>query len=256
MKDLKELRKSYENIPIPDELETMIREAFPKKKSSHRLIKWSVGVAATIMLLVGSLNVSPALANQLAAIPVVGEIVKVLTFRTYQLDEGTYQANIETPAVEGLRNQGLEQGLNDKYLAESERLFSEFNEEIEKLKAEGGGYLGIDSGFEVKTDNEQLLSIGRYVVNTVGSSSTIVQYDTVDKQKQLLITLPSLFKNDQYVDIISRNIRKQMKEQMVADENIAYFIDDEFGADFEKISKTQNFYISNEGKLIISFDKV
>ena len=258
MKELKELRRNYENTPIPEELDTIIQQAFQNKKNKkpNQFVKWGFGAVAAITLFIGGLNVSPAMANHLSTIPIVGDIVKVLTF-TYKVDEGTYQANIDVPTIEGLENKELEHWLNDKYLEESKQLFTEFNEEIEMLKKEGGGHLGIDSGFEVKTNNEQILSIGRYVVNTVGSSSTTVKYDNVDKQNQLLITLPSLFKDEQYVDIISENIIAQMTKQMELDSEKVFFMnEDNFGGvDFEKIDKNQNFYITDEGKLVICFDK-
>ncbi|WP_339316501.1 hypothetical protein [Paenibacillus sp. FSL R10-2734] len=43
----------------------------------------------------------------------------------------------------------------------------------------------MESGYEVKTDNDQILAIGRYVVDTVGSSSITFKYDTIDKKNQL-----------------------------------------------------------------------
>lgn len=258
MKELKELRRNYENTPIPEEIDIIIQQAFQNKKNKkpNRFVKWGFGAVAAITLFIGGLNVSPAMANHLSTIPIVGDIVKVLTFRTYEVDEETYQANIDVPTIEGLENKELEHWLNDKYLEESKQLFTEFNEEIEMLKKEGGGHLGLESGFEVKTNNDQILSIGRYVVNTVASSSTTVKYDNVDKQNQLLITLPSLFKDERYVDIISENIIAQMTKQMELDSEKVFFINenDDFGV-FEKIDKNQNFYITEEGKLMICFDK-
>lgn len=41
------------------------------------------------------------------------------------------------------------------------------------MKENGGGHLRVNSGFIVKTDNDRILSVGRYVVNTLGSSSTV-----------------------------------------------------------------------------------
>jgi len=130
---------------------------------------------------------------------------------------------------------------------------------MEELKKNGGGYMGIDSGYIVKTDTEKLLSVGRYVVNTVGSSSTTMKYDTIDKENEVLITLPSLFADDSYVDAISSEIKKQMIEQNKADENKYYWVEGIEESDsmelFDKISNEQNFYISSDNKLVISFDK-
>lgn len=141
-----------------------------------------------------------------------------------------------------------------------EKLYQEFTKDMADLKANGGGHMGVDSGYEVKTDNEQILSIGRWVVNTVGSSSTTMKYDTVDKQKEILITLPSLFKDDSYIKVISENIKQQMLEQMKADpDNKIYWVkgngEEPVFDCFETITRDQNFYINKNGKLVISFDK-
>jgi Golgi nucleoside diphosphatase len=86
-----------------------------------------------------------------------------------------------------------------------------------------------------------------------------MKYDIIDKKNEVLITLPSLFKDDSYVDAISENIKKQMVEQNKADSNKFYWVE---GIEqnstielFDKISEEQNSYINPEGKLVISFDK-
>ncbi|WP_025026954.1 DUF3298 and DUF4163 domain-containing protein [Caldalkalibacillus mannanilyticus] len=260
MKKIEEAKKNYENIEIPEELDFIvhqaIRESERKMKSQNKVKTWVMGTAAAAVLFVGSINVSPAMASALAEVPVVGQFVKVVTFREYKVDEGNYQANIQIPALEGLENEDLQKGLNEKYLNENKQLYEEFMKEIEELKTEGiEAHLGVDSGYEIKADNDKILSIGRYVVNTVGSSSTTFKYDTIDKQNQVLITLPSLFLDERYIEVISQNIQEQMKQQMKEDPEKIYWVTTEDFDPFEKIAANQNFYINNEFQLVISFDK-
>ncbi|WP_347177995.1 RsiV family protein [Sporosarcina thermotolerans] len=119
----------------------------------------------------------------------------------------------------------------------------------------GAAIGGVDAGYEVITDNDQILSIMRYQVNTVGSSSTTMRYDTIDKVDNVLITLPSLFKDDSYIDAINAYIEGEMERQMAADEMISYFTENEYGEGFATIRSDQNFYITNDQQLVISFDK-
>jgi Protein of unknown function (DUF3298)/Domain of unknown function (DUF4179) len=260
-KKLEQLKTEYKNIQIPDELDLIVERALLKGKKKKKGYKWMAGAAAAAVLFIGGLNISPAMASTLAEMPVVGNIVKVLTFTEYKVDKDKYQADIKVPAVSDLENEDLAQSLNDKYVKEGKELYDEFMAEVEDLENNGGGHLGVDSGYEVKTDNDQILSIGRYVVNTVASSSTIMKYDTIDKKNQILLSLPMLFKDDSYVNTISENIKEQMREQMKADENNIYWVsgagleDEDLTELFETITKEQNFYINNEGKLVISFDK-
>lgn len=266
-KNLQQLKKNYMDVPIPVELDFIVKKSLEdngvkitNSRSNFKGIKIAAAsiVAATALFTVG-VNSSPVFAASLSNVPVVGSIVKILTFREYTVNEDSYNADIKVPSIQGLENKDLENNLNDKYLTENKKLYEDFMADMEDMKSNGDGHLGVSSGYVVKTDNDRLLSIGRYVVNTVGSSSTTMKYDTIDKQSEILITLPSLFKNDSYVNIISENIKKQMIEQNKADENKFYWvegIEKDINMDlFENILKDQNFYINSEGKLVISFDK-
>jgi hypothetical protein len=268
-KSIEQLKKDYLDIPIPSELDLVVKRAFKENganiiKKSNRLKSISIlaaSVAAAIVLLTVGVNTSPVFAETLSKVPVVGSIVKVLTFKVYNVDEDNFKANIKVPKIQGLENKELQNSLNEKYLVENKKLYEEFIKDIEDVKALGGGHMGVDTGYQIKTDNDKILSIGRYFVNTVGSSSTTFQYDTIDKQKQILITLPSLFKDDSYIELISQNIKEQMLQQIKTEEGKVYWVEggnsdgipaSEF---FEAIDKDQSFYITDTGKLIISFNK-
>lgn len=260
---LKQLEKQYNEIPIPKELDFIVEKALKqgKKKRKNRAPQWLLGSAAAAILFTASLNVSPAMARTLSEIPVVGSIVKVLTWTEYEVKEETFDADIKVPSIENLENKDLANTLNEKYRSEGKELYDAFVSEVDYVKGQGGGHVGIDSGYEIKTDNEQILSIGRYTVNTVGSSSTTMQYDTIDKQNEILITLPMLFKDDNYIKTISENIIEQMREQAASDSDKTYWVkgggipDEELFDEFKAIKADQQFYISDKGKLVISFDK-
>lgn len=263
---LEQLKKEYMNVPIPRELDFTVKKALKESrvnmnsKNKFKRIRTAAAsiVAATVILTAG-VNVSPAFAKTLSEVPVVGNIVKVLTFKEYTVQEDTFDADIKVPAIDGLENKKLESSLNEKYLAENKKLYEQFMADMKDLKEKGGGHLGVDSGYVVKTDNDRILSVGRYIVETAASASTTFKYDTIDKKNQVLITLPSLFKDESYVDVISENIKNQMLEQHKSDENKIYWVagieEDGLVDLFEKISPEQSFYINPEGKLVISFDE-
>ena len=258
---MNKFRNEYENIEIPDELEflvrTTIKEQEKKMKRKNIINKSVIAAAVAGVVFVGSINLSSEISYALSEVPVLGSIVRVLTFKTFELKDNNFDAQLKTPAIEGLDSK-LEAMLNEKYLDENQKLYDDFMKEIDELKKADmdEAHMGIASGYEVKTDTDKLLVIGRYVVNTVGSSSTTIKYDTIDKQNKILITLPSLFKDEAYIDIISENIKAQMKEQM-KDENNVYWLEDEMMGDenFSKIDKNQSFYITKDNQLVIAFDK-
>lgn len=258
-KRLEELLAHLNTIEIPDELDQVVAKAIKKGSASkERMItmkRWFRNTAATAAIVTISFtsaaNLSPAFAQSLSDVPVLGSLVRVVSFRQFDYHEDTYDATLEAPIVEGLKNEDLQNSLNAKYLEENKKLYEKFQADVADMKSfEEGGHLGLGSGFEIKTNNDQILSIGHYVVNTVGSSSTTMTYDTLDKQNEILITLPSLFIDDSYITLISENIKAQMKERMAHDDNQVYWIDE-----FNQIDANQAFYITDQGKLMISFDK-
>ncbi|NOU76487.1 DUF3298 domain-containing protein [Paenibacillus sp. LMG 31458] len=255
---IEQMKQHYMDIPIPKELDFIVNKAIKQNKKKKNNFKWGFAVAAAAILFVTGINTSPTLAHALSEVPLVGDVVKVLTFREYKFNDGTYKANLEVPVITNLDNKTLENTLNNKYLEEGKKLYADFMIEMESLKENGGGHVGVESGYVIKTDNDHILSVGRYVVNTVGSSSTTFKYDTIDKKKQLLITLPSLFKDEAYIRVISENVKEQMKEQMKRDPQKIYWVEgvsNKVNSYFKTITKDQNFYINTNGQLVISFQK-
>lgn len=263
-KKIKDLEKLYDNTPIPEELDLIVEKTLRegklkmnKEKKIKRILTPLGSIAAACAITIAGVNISPSMAASLGELPVVGNVIEVLTFREYNIDKDNYDGNIVTPNVEGLKNKELQDSLNKKYIEENKQLYNEFVDEIEELEENGGGHLGVDSGYIVKTDTDEILSIARYTVNTVASSSTVMKYDTISKKNNILISLPSLFKDDKYIEIISENIKEQMIENNKKDENNIYWVEgiESEVETFEEISKEQSFYINEDNKLVISFDK-
>lgn len=256
-KILEQLKKQYKEIPIPPELDTVVRKALKKHRNGKKY--GLIGTSAAAVLFVAVVNASPTLAQQLSEIPVLGPLIKVVTIAEFQHEEDRFQADLKVPAVTNMENKKLEEMLNQKYLAENKILYEEFMKEMAELKAQEEGNFSIHSGYEVVTDTDRLLSIRRYVVETAASGVETVKHDTIDKKNQILITLPSLFKDESYVHVISENIKEQMRAQMEADDGIIYWVEgaelDDSTEPFTEIAPDHDFYITAEGKLVISFDE-
>jgi len=255
---LKKLQEQYNDIPIPDELEEMIENnVHRQKKRKRKLPIFLTSAAAAAVLFTVGLNTNPAMAKNLADLPVIGPVIQVLTFTKYEVVKDKYTANIEVPHVSGASEE-IEQ-LNATYVEEGKALYEQFKEEIEEMEA---GNMSLNSGYTIETDTDDLLSFGRYVEVTVASSSTVMQYTTIDKKAETVITLPSLFKDNSYIEIISRYIEEELRNRMIEKngEDELYFVggtewfDESMGV-FTSISPEQNFYITEAGKLVISFNE-
>ena len=88
-KSLEQLKKEYTEIPIPSELDFVVKKAFKENgvninKKFNKLKSASIlaaSVAAAVVLFTVGVNTSPVFAETLSKVPVVGSIVKVLTCR-------------------------------------------------------------------------------------------------------------------------------------------------------------------------------
>jgi hypothetical protein len=257
MNSIEDIRKIYCDTEIPDELESRIKRTVRRAggRDFARLTRQgALAAAAAVLIFAGLVNASPKLAMAMSDLPVIGPMVRVLTYRFQAIDNDHVNAHVETPVIEGLQNDALQNALNQKYFEENKALYQEFTQDMEAI-IEEGGHLGVDAGYVIKTDTPELLSIGRYVVNTAASSSTVFHYDTIDKVNEVLITLPSLFKDEQYIQRLSEYLLEKMASDMEADENKIYWIKEGDIEPFQTIKADQSFYITGNHTLVISFDK-
>ncbi|MCY8404298.1 anti-sigma-V factor RsiV [Bacillus sonorensis] len=253
-KKLEQLREEYQNVPIPKELDEMVEKALQHRPQRKRtILMWPASIAvAAAVLFAAAVNINPDAAQAMSKIPVIGKVVKAITFTEIKQEKDQSSIDVKTPALSGLSNRELEENVNKKYLKESQKLYNEFMEATSKHKK---GHLSIYSDYETVTDTRDLISIRRNIEKTQASSYTQQRYITIDKKNEILLTLKSLFKDDRYIDVISQNIKEQMKQQMKEDHDKIYWIDDDEIEPFKKIRADQNFYITEDHKLVISFDE-
>lgn len=249
-KKLEALREEYKNVPIPKELDEMIIKALPQEKKKKHLYIWPAGVTAATLLLTATVNFSPDVAHAMSNVPFMKGIVEVITFNEFKEEKNNTSINVKTPAISGLENKTLEESLNEKYLEESKKMYEEFAGASSK-----NGHFAIDSDYEVVTETPVLLSVRRSIETIQASGYVQNRYVTIDKENEALITLKSLFENDQYINVISENIKEQMKQQMKENPDKIYFITNEEVEPFTQIDPNQQFYITDDNKLVISFDE-
>lgn len=251
------LKENYNNIKIPARLNDVVNDAI-NKKSNHKIqTKWLV-TAASICAVVGAININPVFADNLEQIPVIGNLVKIVNFSNYQIKDNGYEASIKVPKIEGLDNKELEYKLNKEFEENGKKLYSQYLEEVKGLKESNeSGHKSAESWYEVKTDNDNILSLVIYEYEAEGSSNTTRRFYNIDKKNQTALTLEGMFKNDDYINVISENIKQQMAEQMKKDKNKIYWLNDKEArnSNFKSIKRDQGFYINKSGELVICFDK-
>lgn len=260
MKRLEPLINEYKNIEIPGGLEFMVRKTINDFESSRskkrRVIKFATAVATVAILFVGTVNLSPVTAGAMSKIPVIKNLVRIVTIKEFAYRSDNREIDIKVPKIEGLRDSQLEKFLNEKYLAQNTVLYNEFLERIGEGELSPMN-LALFTDYTIKTNTEDILVVEQLKTEIAASGTMSASYDNIDLKNQIIITLPSLFKDDGYVDVISNNIKAQMLEKTNKAEGIMFFIegDGTVGGGFDKIAVEQTFYITADSQLVIVFDE-
>lgn len=256
---LDEWKKEYHSIQAPDSLKKQLSEFMTQEKRKkkkpwfYQIVKY----AAVFILGAGVLsNLSVDAAEFLEKVPILGAFTKVITIRNYFDQTSNTTAEIQVPHVNGLQDQELEKDLNNKFAAYGQQLIEKYQQDVKELVG-SDGYEGISSSYQVITEDERKLVIQVETVITRASGEQYYQYYTVDKQAGKLLKLSDLFEQGgDYITPISNSIVAQMRKQMAEDSSIHYFLPEEELADgFQKISENQEFFLNDQGHVVITFQQ-
>ena len=244
-------RAREEPFPLPEDYAgrvfqtcAALEETKPRKRHPYR---WTAWAAAVLALFIAVPNVSPAAAAAMKDLPVLGAIVRVVTFRNYVYDDGFHSADVSVPELEGGQ---AAQTVNEQVRDYTDRLIGRFEETCE---AELGreGYLGLDVTSAVVTDSGDWFTLRIDAVETQASGYQFSRFYHIDKATGQVVTLRDLFREDaDYVTPLSEEVRRQMEQRMAADESVRYFPEE-----FSAIDPEQNFYFNGEGELVLVFDE-
>ena len=214
------------------------------KKHSYR---WTAWAAAVLALFITVPNVSPTAAAAMADIPVLGAIVRVVTFRNYTYDDGYHSADVSVPELAG---GAAAQEVSDQVRAYTDRLIARFEETCEEELGKEG-YHGLDVSSTVVTDSDTWFTLRVDAVETQASGYQFSRFYHIDKTTDRVVTLEDLFREDaDYVGVLSDEVRQQMEERMAEDREASYFPEE-----FTAIDPEQNFYFNGSGELVLVFDE-
>ncbi len=276
MKDerLEKMKQEYEEIRIPAELRRRVEAGIQKGKEDgeeiirmnkkSKLIKFvrnTAGAVVAAMLAITIMaNSGASIANAMMKIPVLGTIAEIVTFREYKDSTNDMTADVKIPEVsvkneDGSVNQETTDAVNKSIQEYTDEIIAQYKADVEASGGEGKQL--VDLEYEVITDSDRLFSIRFDKLQIMASGAESVKIYHIDKQTGQMINLKGLFKEDvNFIDPISDNIKKQMKEQMAADEGRMYFIDSDMPeSDFQSITEDTTFYVNDSGKLVIVFDE-
>ena len=262
-------KKEYEEIKVPEELKDKIefsvhraqREKRRRKRSIYKTFGSMAAVLAVVLILP---NTSREAAAAMQQIPVLGNFFKVITVREYQVEEDHYIADVQVPVVVSETPEGSSEevaqeaqqsvdAINFDIQKATDELIQQFQEEMESSEE---GYRSLDIKSTVLTDNDRWFSLELVMFEASGSGYERHRHYTIDKTTGKQPALADFY-GDDYVNVISEEVKNQMRAQMAADENIIYWVDDPDMGDenFRQIAENQDFYVNADGHVVICFNE-
>ncbi len=250
-----------EQTDIPDSVKNRIEQTLvdlPEKKPVKKQIRILPRIAASAACFVFIIlfllpNVSVTYAQALEQLPVIGDLVRVVTIRNYYYDDNHWKMDINIPQIESEDSKSVDY-INKDVSELTTALINRFYEDLEINGNKGYGSLNVD--YEVVTNTDSWFTLKLTVCQTAASSNTYFKFYHIDKKQGKIVELGDLFNTDKFSDSLVAEIKKQMQEQMANDENSSYWINTSgIGEEFATVSANHNFYWNENGDLVIIFDK-
>ena len=218
-------------------------------------------VAACFIFSVLLPNVSEKSAYALQSIPGLGRYFQLITLRKYSFYDGSHSAEVQTPylavgAEEAKCDSAWKEAKSDsaeKINADiakiTDELIQEFKEELTKSE-----YKNLDVHSEVILNSEEYYVLSLSVLQEEGDSHTLNHYYTVDKHSGELLTLSELFPyTANYKEILTEEVKKQIKEHNRISEDKYFVQDGEDEEGFREVTDEQSFYINADKHLVLVF---
>ena len=261
---MRKMRAQYESQNAPDELhqrlQTLISENArpPKRRAAIICLRRIGGSAAAAMLaLCIAVNASPDAAALLADIPGLGQVVRIFSFREYQDSQNGIELKLSSPHISGLGDSEAEERINTLFDEYADKIIAQYEADVAAVAGKEEGHISISSSYSVPVDSDRQLTVAIDTTIIMASSQQCTTYYNIDKQTGELVPLSGLFKDGaDYVTVISDEIKRQMRAQMDADDDVYYWLDSDVEDwNFTSIAQDQQYYVNENGELVISFDK-
>ena len=234
-----------------------------KERRIARITRSAATAAALVIAFITLPNLSPTIAYAMEQMPILGQFVKVVTFRNYEYEDEQHKAEVVIPEIV----------IDDQIPVEQlqsvlENTTNEMNAEIQKISKEllvefvnhirdELGYKELIVKSEVVTTTQDYFTLKLSCYQSEASGYEWDYFYTIDLTSGKRLELKDIFVDGvDYITPISENIKEQMRSQMEKDENISYWLDDEMEElNFNEIAEETDFYINQNNDVVICFNE-
>lgn len=239
-------------------LERVCRCSFAR--SRRMLTRLSASAAAVVLVFSLGVNLSPAFADAMRNVPVLGSIAEVVTLKNYFEQKDNVSYSVRQPAVaddqgqvqDDVVNQQIQQAI-DTYLADAQQRIEEYKEAYLATGGTEEEFLSrniqVQVDYQVFSQTEDTLSFALYMDENWVNSYGIVKYYNLDLQTGQPLTLQDLL-GDNWQSMVNEEIAAQIQQQ--EQEGVPYLIDE---STFSGVTDQTKFYINDQHQIVIVFDK-
>lgn len=212
-----------------------IKKAFRKKTRSY---KW-VALAAGLVITVGGINGQPAFAARLLDVPVIGSLVRFVTYDKLSLDQAYTSINVSVIQLEGLDDKAFEAAINDMLKS---RAMTVYDKALDQRQENQYGFItDVSHSYQLLVQEEDYIAF-RTITTEIQASGyeTNVIYNLDLKEKRLM-TIKDVYSD---VEALNQAILDEMVRRNQAGD--AFFPDY-----FEGVTDETNFYVKGDNLYIV-----
>lgn len=234
-----------------------------KERRNARITRITATAAALAIVFIALPNMSPTIAYAMEQMPIIGQFVKVVTFRNYEYEDEQHKAELDIPEIvidDQIQDEQLQSVLEDttnEINAEIQKISKELLDEFVNHMRDEMGYKELIVKSEVVATTQEYFTLKLSCYQGEASGYERDYFYTIDLISGKRLQLQDIFKEGvDYITPISENIKEQMQSQMAKDENVLYWLADEMEElNFSGITEKTNFYINENDDVVISFNE-
>lgn len=249
-----------EKIPVPEQTSQKIEDVL-SQLPQRKVVRFSplrrIAAAAASLVFVFLFllpNVSVTYAETLEQVPILGELIRVVTIRNYVYSDDYHDMSIDVPNIEDATMGSAAEEINKDVDALTQQLMDQFYADAESIGEDG--HTAVYADYEIVTNTDQWFTLKLSVHLASGSGTNYYVFYNVDRSSDQIVTLGQLFTDDSYADVLRQDILAQMKQRMEEDPSLVYWTEDsDMGQDFIDLQPEHNYYFDDAGNLVIPFDE-
>lgn len=244
--------------------ESYDKEYHRKRKNNMKRNIGAIAGAACLTFVV-LLNINTTFASAAAQIPLIGRVAKVFTFNSYESHSDSNKMSVVIPNIGNTENKEFENKINSIINEQIDSLSSDAMKEADEYKK---NFLAMEGNtkedftpiqykfnYEVKKSDDNILSfiITKTEIINDASYETFYMYN-LNLKTGNNITLEDMLGNE-YKTVINNEIDRKMNEIAKSEPNTYSYYKEFYKDKGVGINENQNFYINEEGNVVIVFYK-